>query len=667
MAKAMQIDLTTLRRHPRRRRISIKRSSMMRRRPRRIIRGGRNVGPTVDAIRLINFKAFEDTGWIPFKGVTYLMGANSAGKSSILNAIKFISSVVSKDIAPFEKEESFLSEFPLSDTKRGLNLGTINDTIFDGKQSFTIQLRVFNKKFSTYITYSFKFGKPKHRDVKQITNAALLSLEILTKWGKLVEWTPDKNKVKLYQSTLKDSGYKRDALKEQIYHDASRTKNSFLRALKPSGKDRSIVKTSDEIKEIISDLYKGADADFLLNFIEFTLPNLFKLSGDFISDIEKKEGSEEEFDIITETMEAHGGWLEDIKDRLLADYGENYFIDFIDEPLDCLSLINKTFKKTKHARAKSDPKKIPGFRQFIKWSGIFYHDVYKSPKYIFEKIDNLKKLILIFDTGNQDDKNRAIELINEAAENFLDVFMENYTPDIFLSELIGEASVEINYFARSILNVPPLRAVAERTVGINDTNSAADVYKQIAMSDNRDKKLKFISKHFLQKLGVTNLKVKRSDISDNLLVPVMQDSNKSRNLADFGFGFSQVVPILWKCLADKSKTGLTIIEQPEIHLHPGAQAILAEYLFSLRKHGYYKPLFVETHSEHMVLKTQVLTKHEPKNHKDFQIVFISRKPISKNKKSSIVQIIDFDDEGQLSEPFPDDFFDLSYRLASELF
>jgi len=68
----------------------------------------------------------------------------------------------------------------------------------------------------------------------------------------------------------------------------------------------------------------------------------------------------------------------------------------------------------------------------------------------------------------------------------------------------------------------------------------------------------------------------------------------------------------------------------------------------------------------MILKTQVLIKNEPKNHKDFQIVYVSREK-KKTKTISNVQTIDFDEDGQLSEPFPDEFFDLSYQLARELF
>lgn len=37
----------------------------------------------VEAIRLINFMAFEDTGWIELRPITLLFGRNSSGKSAI--------------------------------------------------------------------------------------------------------------------------------------------------------------------------------------------------------------------------------------------------------------------------------------------------------------------------------------------------------------------------------------------------------------------------------------------------------------------------------------------------------------------------------------------------------------------------------------------------------
>ena len=173
----------------------------------------------VDALRIINFKAFEDTGWIPIKPITYLMGGNSAGKSSILKAIKFISSVLTKDAPPFDKEKLFLSEFPLSDSKTGLDLGTIGDTIFDGKQHFTIELRTYNPKYKVHLKYSFKFGMPKDMGSKQITNVALLSLAIRTTKGTLIEWSPEKNKVNLSHKVLQDFGYNHDTIHKHIKKD----------------------------------------------------------------------------------------------------------------------------------------------------------------------------------------------------------------------------------------------------------------------------------------------------------------------------------------------------------------------------------------------------------------------------------------------------------------
>ncbi len=48
-----------------------------------------------------------------------------------------------------------------------------------------------------------------------------------------------------------------------------------------------------------------------------------------------------------------------------------------------------------------------------------------------------------------------------------------------------------------------------------------------------------------------------------------------RNLADVGFGLSQVLPLIIQCLVSDSDSTL-LIEQPELHLHPDAQAALTD-------------------------------------------------------------------------------------------
>jgi len=68
-------------------------------------------------------------------------------------------------------------------------------------------------------------------------------------------------------------------------------------------------------------------------------------------------------------------------------------------------------------------------------------------------------------------------------------------------------------------------------------------------------------------------------------------------LPDVGFGVSQVLPIVVECL--RARAGeLVILEQPEIHLHPKIQAVLADFFIARASDGV--RIIVESHSEYMI-------------------------------------------------------------------
>ena len=69
------------------------------------------------------------------------------------------------------------------------------------------------------------------------------------------------------------------------------------------------------------------------------------------------------------------------------------------------------------------------------------------------------------------------------------------------------------------------------------------------------------------------------------------------NLIDVGYGVSQVLPILVDAiLADRGDTFL--LQQPEVHLHPRAQAALGSFLVRMTEQG--KRFIVETHSDYLI-------------------------------------------------------------------
>lgn len=73
-------------------------------------------------------------------------------------------------------------------------------------------------------------------------------------------------------------------------------------------------------------------------------------------------------------------------------------------------------------------------------------------------------------------------------------------------------------------------------------------------------------------------------------------------LADVGFGVSQILPVLTLC-AYVPEGSTLILEQPEIHLHPKAQAGLADVFIDVIKTRNVQ-IILESHSEHLLRRLQ---------------------------------------------------------------
>ena len=70
-----------------------------------------------------------------------------------------------------------------------------------------------------------------------------------------------------------------------------------------------------------------------------------------------------------------------------------------------------------------------------------------------------------------------------------------------------------------------------------------------------------------------------------------------RNLIDVGYGVSQALPVIAELLREDAPH-LFLLQQPEVHLHPSAQAALGSLFCQVASSQ--RRLLVETHSDHLI-------------------------------------------------------------------
>lgn len=78
-----------------------------------------------------------------------------------------------------------------------------------------------------------------------------------------------------------------------------------------------------------------------------------------------------------------------------------------------------------------------------------------------------------------------------------------------------------------------------------------------------------------------------------------QGAGVSANIREVGFGITQMLPIIAQAVLAKPGNTL-IIEQPELHLHPRAQAELGDMFIAMTRSS--TNFLIETHSEHLLLR-----------------------------------------------------------------
>ena len=129
----------------------------------------------------------------------------------------------------------------------------------------------------------------------------------------------------------------------------------------------------------------------------------------------------------------------------------------------------------------------------------------------------------------------------------------------------------------------------------------------------------------------------------------INEDNVNVALPDVGFGISQLLPFVVQSLVSKGQ--IISIEQPEVHVHPRLQADLGDLLVEAIKPKRGNQFIIETHSEHLVLRLQRRVYEKKIKPEDVSVIYISRGP-----EGAEARRLHLDEEGDFIDEWPDGFF-----------
>lgn len=213
-------------------------------------------------------------------------------------------------------------------------------------------------------------------------------------------------------------------------------------------------------------------------------------------------------------------------------------------------------------------------------------------------------------------------------------------------------------------SLSPFRVKPERTylysgetaqrIGTTGANTARLLSSDASKRGSESKGLQTAISRWFELSGIAK-SLEIDSISPRHFEIVLVDFNGSRqNISDVGFGCSQVLPVLASALHVFSKVRsrnypVLIVQEPEIHLHPNAQASLGSFFAGVVPLN--GQLFIETHSDNLILRLARHVSDGTIDREEMKIFYVH-----KVESQSRVQCVGVSEEGYLSDQWPGGFF-----------
>lgn len=235
-----------------------------------------------------------------------------------------------------------------------------------------------------------------------------------------------------------------------------------------------------------------------------------------------------------------------------------------------------------------------------------------------------------------------------------------------LPQLYRVLNDEIRSLSLGVRYLEPLRATAQRyyrpqELAVDEIDSKGENLAVYIHSMDVEEKNIF-NKWLLAHLGFEVFATR--DGGHISLKVKFSDDDMPTNLADTGFGVSQVLPIatqLWSSLSRRPRrelergTSCFVVEQPELHLHPAFQEKIADLFVAAVSHTANSrpfPIVAETHSSSLINRLGELVAEGKVRKEDVQVVMFEQTGAS---SPVTIRISDFDNDGVLQN-WPYGFF-----------
>jgi len=253
--------------------------------------------------------------------------------------------------------------------------------------------------------------------------------------------------------------------------------------------------------------------------------------------------------------------------------------------------------------------------------------------------------------------------INNPINNYilpeLDMINHNLKPDDKYFAINKTRTQYSSFFEELILKIVylgPLRQFPERhyqwtgsVPGTIEPDGNHTIQTLIASEKQNNNILQNVEE-WLITLGLVD-DLKLSTPNDRFYEPKIVIEDMESALVDVGFGVSQVLPVITMLLS-APEGSIILLEQPELHLHPNAQMVLADLMLYVAEKRNLQ-LIVESHSEHLLRRLQrriAEVEQDFANPDNIKMYFCEP-----SKDGSTIKPVEVDEYGQIGN-WPANFF-----------